>query len=490
MQESIFLGFAKGIIARIEENRQGIAFWIALLYFVCIVKAIFGWFASLLTTFSRPVFFLAGWPLFYFNIFISLALILSFFTKETVDKTSKAVFAFSFIVIIIPIVDFIAYGPEVWRIFPMSIEEIAAQFFSLAGLLPGSVLHLGQGLTFWLAQALIAVYVFTKKGSWLKALGAMFCFYVACLALSSVPFLASILFSLGNTYNYTVIMHGLALYALSAFLLAVIWLFIYDRALLKKVVLECKPERAAHYLALVLMGWLYALTLFSIEKPNFLGLFFASFSIFLAFESALACNNLFDKELKGIKARQYRGICLSLFTLALVLAYFVGETIFALVLSTMLLGIAYSAKPISLKNLGFLNNVVIGLISALAFIVGIITQNPKIPFNATLAVFATFSLAANIKDLKDFESDKRKGIQTLPVLLGKEKGLKVIAVLSSVSFIIPAAFLDYPNLLLAGIIFGTLNFLALMKTKKETATFALYFAYALLFALSLLYRIP
>lgn len=487
MLAKIFLTACKKIIEKIEKNRQGALFWLGLLYFVCIIKAFVGWLYSWLTNFALPQMFLAHWPLFYFNIFISISLILWFFTGEKIQNTTKAVFAFSFLVLIVPIADFFAYGINVSRIYPMSISEIAAQLFSLFGLLPGSVLTLGQGIAFWSAEILIAAYVLTKTNNWKKAFGAMASFCFAGLFFSAVPFFASSLLGLGNAYSYAAMMYGTASFLILAFLFGILWLFAYDKKLLKKIVLESAPSRAAHYVGLALIGWLYG---FSIAQnfTTLLCLFFSLFSVFAAFEGCLLCNNIYDRHLKK-EARKYWNLCFGLFAFSIVSAYLAGMLVLAVMATSILIGILYSLPPVRLKRLGFLNNAVIGLLSALVFFAGFLAQNPNLsemPLNALAAVFVTFSLAANVKDLKDYEDDKREGIKTLPVLLGRERGLELIAMLTSIAFLIPPIFLGFNKILVLAAIFAIANYALLKKAKEEKVTFLLYYAFMALFAIALL----
>jgi len=489
MQAKIFSDFAGKVISQIEANHQGITFWLGLLFFLCIVKAVVGWFASRLMHLAPPFMFLVHWPLFYFNIFISIALILRFFTGEKLQNTTKVVFAFSFLVLIIPIIDFFAYGINVSRIYPMSIDELLAEFFSFCGLLPGSVLTVGQGITFWSAEILIAIYVLTKTKSLRKALGASISFYFVGAFFSAIPFFAASIFSIGSTYTHAAMLIGTAFFLVLAFLLSAVWLFVYDKELLKKLIADVMLTRAMHYLGLALMGWLFAVFLFPAETMNLFGLFIALFSVFCAFESCLICNKIYDNALKKAEVKKYWDLCLALLCFSLVSAYLASEIFFVIVLISLVFGLLYSLPPVRLKRVGFMNNAVIGLISALTFYSGFLVQAPsieKIPLNLIATVFLTFSLAANVKDLKDYEQDKKEGIKTLPVLLGRERGLKVAALLTSVSFLIPPFILGFNRILVIAAVFGTANYLLLRKIKEEKVTFLLYYAFLVLFAAAML----
>ncbi len=136
--------------------------------------------------------------------------------------------------------------------------------------------------------------------------------------------------------------------------------------------------------------------------------------------------------------------------------------------------------PMRLKRLGFANNLIIGLCSMLALLFGFasVTSDIKsIGLRYILAVFIVFSIAANVKDFKDYESDKRAKIKTLPVLLGKKRALYMLAFLTSICFPLSVVILSIEKLFLISLFFSIANFMLFIKFCDERVVFATYFIF-------------
>ncbi len=476
------------LIEKIEQSNKSIIHWLLLFYGIVIARTLVESLIGGLRSWPLPITLFVHFPLFYFNFFTSIAFILWFFTGEKIQKTTKVVIAFSFLIIVVPIVDFALFGSTFHYRYPMDPTAILKEMLALGGLLKGSVLLPGQAVAIWAAMLLITLYVALKGKSWKKGVMASAAFYLAGVFFSAFPLIGSTLFGLGNTFNSSAMLVGIALFLLSALALSIAWLYTYDRKLLIEFTRELRPLRTAHYLNLVVLGWVLAFFLFPPSKPNFLGLFFAAFSVFTAFESCLLCNNLYDNQSNSRKSKEYWSTIFALAVFSLASAYLAGLEILGVIIIALVAGFYYSTPPIRLKRLGFLNNMVIGFLSMLVFWVGFLAQHRgigEIPANATLAVLLTFSLAASIKDLKDYESDKKEGIKTLPVLLGKKNGLKATAALTSVSFLIPPVLLNFKNITILAAFTGIANYLLLNKTKTEKITFAAYFLFAAILGLKI-----
>jgi len=473
------------LVKKIEQSHKSIVYWFSLFYGITITRTLVESLIGGLRSWPIPLTLFVHFPLFYFNFFTSIAFILWFFASEKIQKTTKVVIVFSFLILVVPIVDFALFGSTFHYRYPMSFTAILNETLALGGLLKGSVLLPGQAVAIWTAMLLIALYVKLKGKSWKKGVMASVSFYLAGILFSAFPLIGSTLFGLGNTFNSSAMLVGITLFLISAFALCIAWLYAYNEKLFIELIRELKPLRTTHYLNLVVVGWVLAFFLFS-SQPNFLGLFFAAFSVFTAFESCLLCNNLYDNKDSDRKPKEYWNTIFALVVFSLASAYLAGPEILGTITIALVTGFYYSVPPIRLKRLGFLNNIVIGFLSMLVFWTGFLAQHQgvmEIPPSASLAVLLTFSLAASIKDLKDYKSDRKEGIKTLPVLLGRKNGLKATAILTSISFLIPPVLLGFQNLTILAAFTGAANYLLLNKTKTEKATFALYFAFAAILGL-------
>jgi 4-hydroxybenzoate polyprenyltransferase len=247
--------------------------------------------------------------------------------------------------------------------------------------------------------------------------------------------------------------------------------------------------RVLHYTGLVIIGGILSAVYFY-KEVNVEMLYFASFSSFFAFQSALVVNNIYDKKKVDYPVNPYKNISIILASLAIVASLFINATFLLLTITYLLLGFVYSAPPIRFKRFGYWNNLLIGFESALMFAAGFVSQTPDIkliPLNMFLTIFVIFSIAGNIKDLKDLEGDKKEGIKTLPVILGKKKSVRVLALLTSICFPLSAIMLGFWDLLLASVIFGIANAFLLMKFKTEKTVFACYFMFLLVLGYWLLF---
>ena len=59
-------------------------------------------------------------------------------------------------------------------------------------------------------------------------------------------------------------------------------------------------------------------------------------------------------------------------------------------------------------------------------------------------LFVVTTIGTNVKDLKDYEGDKRAGVKTLFTVFGKENGKKISSLLLFFSLLSPTILLPYP----------------------------------------------
>ncbi|MCD6247654.1 MAG: UbiA family prenyltransferase [Candidatus Diapherotrites archaeon] len=484
----------KKFVEKIESTRASFLHWLCYLYGIFILRGILEGFLEHSHRFPKLIHLLVHWPFWYFNFLITIALILFFTTKEKIEKITRAVFLFSFLLLIVPLVDFLVSGGKGFILaYCMSTGSVLGVLLTFGGLYGKSIITPGESLAIWLAIVLIFFYVFIRNNSIRKAIVAVFLFYLAGTFYASFPLGLALLFGLEQSFNHEVAILTILFLLCLAVVQSIAWLYLYDRKIAKAFLQNLKLLRAGHYMGVTALGALFAVYIFPTLSFNLKSLFAALLSIFFAFEFCLVYNNIYDNYIpKNIKKHQYEKIGYGLLFFSLFFAALINTSAMVFLFLAIVMGLYYSIPPFRLKKLGFLNNLVIGLISVLASGIGFLSQLPyisKIPLGAGIVVFITFSLAANIKDLKDRERDGNEGIKTLPVLLGYKKGLKAVALLSSVSFIIAPALLGFLYLSIIGAFFGTLNYLLLNKVKREEVTFALYFIFAIIFGLALLYRV-
>jgi len=414
--------------------------------------------------------------LWYLGLFLAIVLVINFAVKERIGRVSKAVFVFWLAILFVPVIDFFFSGGKGYFLTYVSAENFWREFFSFFGFFGSHHFSYGQTITSVTGMFLVAVKKKKKTSSTIRTSVVCVLTYLIGFFYASLP----IFFPFGLTLPLfvLVILEGVA------------WGACFDLKKLSELSRNLHLLRSAHYVALLLVG----IFVFSVYFPeltvDWMDLLLAVISCFFAFQGTLVVNNLYDGKETGFPLKTYKSIGLLFLLISLYSGFLVNPTFFMIVLSTALISISYSAPPIRFKRFGCWNNAIIGLESALAFAAGFLSQTQSIklmPLKFFVAAFVVFSIAGNIKDLKDLKQDKKEGIRTIPVIFGKEKGLKLLAVLTSVCFPLSAAILGFWQLFPIGIAFGLVNALLLLKFKTEKTVFATYFLFLALVGIWILF---
>jgi geranylgeranylglycerol-phosphate geranylgeranyltransferase len=176
-----------------------------------------------------------------------------------------------------------------------------------------------------------------------------------------------------------------------------------------------------------------------------LAMTFSSFAIY-------ALNDIYDAKIDAINdperplpsqrvtLREAKALTTLLFVASATIAITLNLTVFLCVIFFSILGIMYSVPPIRFKD-GLFANVDWGLGIAITIICGASVK--AINSSSIFAAFTLGFLTAGCgltKDLKDIEGDRAMNVQTLPIILGEQKSIKVMTVASIVGF--PLLFLN------------------------------------------------
>ncbi len=465
----------------IEKISFNFYLWVFYIYAIFVLRGVLEPIFEHYSEFPHWVHPFIHWPLWYLNLFLSVIFIIYFFSRKDIVRISKVVFFLSFIMIFVPIIDhFVSQGKGFVIRYARTYDEIVSGFLSAAGLFGNSIATPGQAFAVWSIAIMLALYMLYLRVSLKRILVSIFTSYLVLSFYASFPiFIAQLLgFELPN-FGHEVKAATIVFLLFLALIQTTIFFFIYSRKEIVSFLSSLKLSRAAHYLVLYIFGAFYPYLFLCPANIFVFSLFSFFFAGFLAFESCAVLNNIYDKELKGLKKGTAFKIVFSLSIFAIFFSL-LPLNIDALIPFTaaFIIGILYSLPPVRLKRLGFANNLVIGLLSMLAFTTGFLTQLPlleKLPLLSLLGVFITFSLAANVKDLKDYKTDKREKIKTLPVIFGYRKSIPIIALLLLISFAIFPAFFGNIHLSLIGAFFGLINVFALLRYRDEKVTFLIYF---------------
>ena len=459
---------AKKIIEKLENTKGNFWEWVLTIFALYSLRALLDLLleAKIYPSFSLNFFITAYVSnlLWYSSLFLAIVTILFLVTGKDIKKITKACFVFWVVILLVPITDFVCSGGKGFVLSYISNRYFWEEFFSFFGLFGSYHITYGQTLALCLGFFLVIFYSFMKTESFAKSFLAALAYYCIIYFYASLPMFWA--------------KPKMILFVLTVLQL-ILWHWFYDEKELKYLIKNSHWLRVLHYTGLTIIGGLLSAACFY-KEVNVEMLYFATFSSLFAFQSALIVNNIYDGKKLAYPKNHYKNIGIILTALAIIPSLFINAAFLLLLITYLLLGFIYSAPPIRFKRFGYWNNLLIGFESALMFAAGFVSQNPDIkllPLNIFLTVFVIFSIAGNIKDLKDYREDKREGIKTLPVLLGRKRSVKVLALLTSICFPLSVAMLGLWNLLLIRVIFGLVNGLLLLKFKTEKTVFVCYFGF-------------
>lgn len=432
---------------------------------------------------------------FYVSLFLALSILLSLLSGETLGAVMKVMTPMWVVVLIPPVVDWLVSGGEgIGLSYLLDFRSVVFRFFNPAVALER--VSPGQRVEVVAAMALAAVYVVIKGRGWLRAAVSFIAVYLLILLHAVLPnALARLIWALsGNPdapgsliYNAMYKAGGivpdesrkLALVFLMTSLGFGFWAYErFARSEARAALSNLRPLRSLHYLGMaafgVALGWVFfaPVGVRFTGGGDILGLAGVLLSVFLAFQSAVWLNDLYDEESDRLAGAGQRPLVRGALTradaavlagvlaaAALLFALNVKYSTFLFVLLALALSMAYSAPPLRLKRIPLISNLSLGVITLLACLAGFSAYAEE----RTLALFPpqvgwvlllAFGLGFAAKDMKDRLGDGATGVVTLPVLLGERAGRVATAVLVLIGYLVVPVFLPYPVLTIPAVVLG------------------------------------
>jgi 4-hydroxybenzoate polyprenyltransferase len=142
----------------------------------------------------------------------------------------------------------------------------------------------------------------------------------------------------------------------------------------------------------------------------------------------------------------------------------------------------YSCSPFRLKKIPILAKFILGFNSLAVALCGWMLCGKNafdFPLKWTLFILIPLSLAANFVDLKDTEGDKLMNVRTLPVLLGQEKAIHLIAGFTLFSYFVAGLLLENSWLFIPNVFIAFLHIRFLYKKPYNEKPIFLIFVSAL-----------
>ena len=192
------------------------------------------------------------------------------------------------------------------------------------------------------------------------------------------------------------------------------------------------------FIAILIGSLISQTTLFNNLNLPLLNIFLTFFTALFLEASTFALNDYYDLEIDRINKRTDRplvrgdlspktalNIFYLLFPLGLLCSYFVNMTCFLIALITALISVLYDAK---MKKIKLIGNFYIAYIMSIPFVFGGATVLGNNAFsleaiNPIIYVIALIAFLAGagreiMKDVMDFEGDKRQGVKSFPRYIG------------------------------------------------------------------------
>jgi 4-hydroxybenzoate polyprenyltransferase len=258
-------------------------------------------------------------------------------------------------------------------------------------------------------------------------------------------------------------------------------------------------ERIFYYLAIsilgIYLGWRTWVPSYSFSALDILGLIIFFILVAMSFWLAVGINDLSDIKtdrisnssrplVKGtISPKEQNFINLFLFVFILMGAATINYLVLIMLLFFQAVYFIYSAPPLRLKRFLGLSSLLVGLNGLLAamagfYFIALIQRISFFPKYILAMILLGFTLAVNIKDIKDYEGDKADGIKTIPVFFGLEWGKRIIAILAALALIIVALLTHFKSIEIASFIFSVIFFfLIIRKDYEEKPIFSAFFCY-------------
>ena len=437
--------------------------------------------------------------LFFLAVFISSVLLVTYLSKERVEKVSKVVLpAYTIMIILVPVIDRIfleeihyAYIYDFGTSLATPNWELIGRAYVTfcAGL---QYITIGQRLAVIGLASLATFYIFVKTKSTIKTLITPFAVYTLAFFYSSY----FNFFSFGTLYQTFRLNHFPNIewiYFNSILLILIviqlmIWLLLHNKDKFIGLVKSLAVNRSIHYLAMAGFGAFLA-------GQGAYTILLVLICIMLLWQAAAAINDLHDVVSDTISKKgnllvngtftrtELKGMALLCSLLALFFATTLSYAAILIVLMITGISAIYSIPPMRLKKYPIVSIFMIAIGALLAFSLGFYAgaTETAFPTNMAYGILVCFTLAFNTKDIKDYEGDKANEIWSIPVIFGLKKGRIIIAVLDLVAFLLVPFVLDINNLIIPSIIFGIATFFVVAREKgKEWQVFLLYFLFLLL----------
>ncbi|HOX10844.1 MAG TPA: UbiA family prenyltransferase [Candidatus Moranbacteria bacterium] len=480
-------------------------------------------------------------PLYFFSVFFSFSLLMRFFTKESFRSIFSFLIKIFLFVLLIPLLDLALSGkvPDATQYLHIEANNFFTTFIQVINPFYGQGITIGQHIGSFFIFASIAWFIYKKTSSVFRGLISAFFSYIILFLYAILPSIITF-FSIKPTsidpvvhyntaqapaletyyfilkqswlmhmakssgtliFNIDILHEILMSYVFWILIVvqAIIILFISSRHLWKVLMGNFPILRAAYWFFISATGIGLSYKLFgdlNLQNPaNFLALvvFFILCAINLWF--AVFINDAEDIEIdkvsnperpivkKEISEQELKVTQTCLLLLIVFGTLTMNRAAGFLLIVAQGVYYIYSARPLRLKRHFLFSSILIGIASVSVAMASFFLVSPDqhvstFPIKAILIIGIAYALLSNLKDIKDYEGDKKENMRTLPVVFGLEKSKYIIAALCSLVLIVVPLILELRSMLFVSIFASLfLFFLFIRKNYQEKYIFLVIFVY-------------
>jgi len=484
---------------------------------------------------SNYIFF--HFPFYFISLFLSLVLLTYFFSKKKLLEIANFAIKIFLFTLIPPIADLIATNGAGSAVGYITTEpqNFIPTFFKLINPLGYDGVTLGVHVAAYLILFFFGLFIFHSTKSFFKVFSFIVAMYVILFLYAISPsFIAmpklhetlgnannayaitmetSWLKTMENIYNtplsmsdpYSQLRDNIFISPLTQlfFILILLQLFcillIFYPKLIAALKKELRIERIFTWIAIACIGIFINQKLFGeinlFNSANLITLI-TFFSLIILNIWLAACVN--DSEDVGIdkisnpnrplasaalSLDQWRKIqVVLLFLIILGSGTLSRNVVFCLMLAQASYYI-YSSNPLRLKRHFVTSSIITGFAAAMIAMSGFYLVSPDqhlraFPLWALFLIAGSFALIFNVKDIKDYEGDKRNNIKTLPVAIGLKNSKIILGFICILIFLlVPLFFHEFTTIPLYLAVSIGMFYLLTKKTYNDKYVFFMLFFY-------------
>jgi 4-hydroxybenzoate polyprenyltransferase len=416
--------------------------------------------------------------LFYICIALTMILLFSLATREAVNEVSRLILFSFFFILLAPAFDLIfslGQGYDMAYLLPHEHGGLLLRYLTFGGSSEGGGITTGLKLEGIIILAASFLYFKAKRVSTLRSLFFVLAIYTIVFVYAMAPFIvkASLdVWGLFEGFDDALMIRSYLVLA-TVLLLILAWKWNPDHFL--GILRGMRPFRQAHAVLMFACGVAMGPS-FAWGQNTPLDLALTALSIVCACLCVIAINNL-EKEPRA-PFGGYRKVAIGTGLLALVYAGAVSYYTVLTVSLCMGLYFLYALPPLRIKRVPLLSKVPAALGSLACVILGHMFAGGEViefPPLVILWFLVPFFAALNLIDIKDYDIDRRAGIQTLPALWGLGRSKWIIGLFLLFAYVTAPLAFGLPFLLLPALGVGIIQcFLVTREQYQERWVFAVY----------------